>query len=432
LTRLAFIVHRMGPYHAARLRAASRRGALFVVELSGKDRTYAWDMVRTGSEFERVTMFKESDALDELPAIVRERMRAVLAEQRPDVVAVPGWSEPAALAALEWCTQRGVPTILLSESQRIDKPRSPWKEALKSQIVRLYSAAFVGGQPNRDYIVDLGMPRSRVSLGYDAVENDHFREGAEAAKNDAYRLRALHGLPDRYFLACARFVAEKNLAVLIAAYARYVKHCTVANQSAWQLVLIGDGEDRAMLHALRRSHGLESHLHMPGFVQYEQLPIYYGLASAFVHASSSEPWGLVVNEAMAAGLPVFVSNKCGCARDLLRDGRNGVSFDPADVSALADLFRRASGGQIDLERMGMESRTIIADWGPDRFADGLWTAVDLATAARGAGDSMLRSAVLKTAATYSRLAAISHRFSSRLRCSGTRMRYQPFLTIRVR
>ena len=102
------------------------------------------------------------------------------------------------------------------------------------------------------------------------------------------------------------------------------------------------------------------------------------MASAFVHASTTEQWGLVVNEAMAAGLPVLVSNRCGCAPDLVRDGVNGFTFDPYDVDRLADLMLKVSSDQCDREAMGQASRAIIKDWGPERFADGLMQAVAVA------------------------------------------------------
>ena len=81
---------------------------------------------------------------------------------------------------------------------------------------------------------------------------------------------------------------------------------------------------------------------LAGFKQYDELPAYYGLASAFVHASTTEQWGLVVNEAMASGLPVLVSDRCGCAPDLVEDGVNGFTFDPYDVEALAGLMQRVA------------------------------------------------------------------------------------------
>jgi glycosyltransferase involved in cell wall biosynthesis len=111
---------------------------------------------------------------------------------------------------------------------------------------------------------------------------------------------------------------------------------------------------------------------LPGFKQYPELPAYYGLASAFVHASTTEQWGLVVNEAMASGLPVLVSNRCGCATDLVQEGVNGFTFDPYSVEAIAHAMQRVWQMEDgELKKMGAQSARIITNWGPERFATGL-------------------------------------------------------------
>ena len=78
----------------------------------------------------------------------------------------------------------------------------------------------------------------------------------------------------------------------------------------------------------RSALGLDNDVIFPGFIQYDELPAYYGLAKAFIHASTVEQWGLVVNEALAAGLPVLVSERCGCAPDLVREGRERLHLRP--------------------------------------------------------------------------------------------------------
>ena len=113
---------------------------------------------------------------------------------------------------------------------------------------------------------------------------------------------------------------------------------------------------------------------LPGFTKYLDLPVWYGLAGAFVHAASPEQWGLVVNEAMAAGLPVLVSNDCGCAPELVEPGRNGFVFDPRDTEGLAQHMFRMASGQYDRVAMGAASRDIIARWTPALFAENLWNA----------------------------------------------------------
>jgi glycosyltransferase involved in cell wall biosynthesis len=118
---------------------------------------------------------------------------------------------------------------------------------------------------------------------------------------------------------------------------------------------------------------------MPGFIQYPDLPEYYARAGAFVHASTTEQWGLVVNEAMASGLPVLISNSCGCAQDLVQDGVNGFTFDPTDVHQLAGLMASLSAFQsFRVSEFGAASRAIISDWGPERFAQGMKAAAECA------------------------------------------------------
>ncbi len=159
------------------------------------------------------------------------------------------------------------------------------------------------------------------------------------------------------------------------AYALYRKR---AGDQAWSLVILGDGELRPQLEEERGRLGLNQWVLMPGFKQYEELPAWYGLASGFVHASTVEQWGLVVNEAMATGLPVLVSKRCGCARDLVREGVNGFTFDPFDVEELSRRMYDLAHGDVDRASMGRASREIIAHWGPERFAQGLEAAVEIA------------------------------------------------------
>ena len=141
-------------------------------------------------------------------------------------------------------------------------------------------------------------------------------------------------------------------------------------------MLLGDGALRSAVESRIARPDLAGSVVLAGFRQYDELPAWYGLASAFVHASTTEQWGLVVNEAMASGLPVLVSNRCGCAPDLVEDGVNGFTFDPYDVEALAGLMQRVAA-MTDERRaaMGRAGQRIIADWGPERFADGLMQAV---------------------------------------------------------
>ena len=145
----------------------------------------------------------------------------------------------------------------------------------------------------------------------------------------------------------------------------------------WSLVLLGDGALRPALNSQLSTLNLHDHVQMPGFKQYPDLPAYYGLANAFIHASTTEQWGLVVNEAMASGLPVLVSNRCGCATDLVQDGVNGFTFDPYNIEEMAQLMLKLSTlNPSQLSTMCAASQRIISNLGPERFAQGLKAAVE--------------------------------------------------------
>jgi glycosyltransferase involved in cell wall biosynthesis len=311
---------------------------------------------------------------------LQRKLRRALDEIKPQVVAVPGWSFADALGALSWCIETNTPTVVMSESTAWDERRAGWKEWIKGRLVRLNSAGLAGGTPHADYLAQLGLPRDRIFKGYDIVDNDYFAAKTAEARSQKSEVGSRKSLPENYFLASARFVEKKNLRRLIEAYARYramAEKSQIKNRKSkiWALVLLGDGPLRETLNSQLSSLNLHGHVLLPGFKQYDELPAYFGLAGAFVHASTTEQWGLVVNEAMASGLPVLVSSRCGCAADLVQEGVNGFQFDPANVDELAQLLLKISGDDFPLADFGAASLRIIAIWGPERFASGLRDAV---------------------------------------------------------
>ena len=313
-------------------------------------------------------------------------MAQVLNEIKPDAVAVPGWFFTDALSGLLWCLLKRRPMVLMSDSTFLDAPRTFWKEGIKKRLVGACSSALVAGVRQREYVTQLGMPADSIVLGYDVVDNCHFEQKAEGVRGRRSEDGGRFGLPEKYFLASARFVEKKNLPRLIQAYARYRKLAEESEigdriSEIWKLVLLGDGPLRGELERLISDLRLQSSVRLPGFKQYSDLPAYYGLASAFIHASTTEQWGLVVNEAMASGLPVLVSNRCGCAPDLVQEGINGFTFDPYNVEQLAELMFKISAFQpVGLSAFGLASQRIISDWRPERFAQGLKAAAEKALA----------------------------------------------------
>ena len=382
MPRVAILFDNFGPYHLARLGAASRECELLAVEFGSSSAEYEWK-ASVANGLQRVALNERGSSHELSPDEFQKRLFAVLDEFHPEAVVVPGWGYRGALLALNWGLSNQVPVVCMSESTPWDEVRHSIKEWIKRRIIGLFTSALVGGTSHRAYMLELGMPADRIFLGYDAVDNGFFME-----KSDELGARSLELEKEKrpYFLASARFIEKKNLFRLLRAYALYRKEAerrasSVQGQAVWNLLLLGDGLLRAQLEQLRLDLGLNDCAQMPGFKQYEELPAYYAHAGAFIHASTTEQWGLVVNEAMASGLPVLVSNRCGCAADLVKEGENGWTFDPTDEEKMVELMLKISGNEAQRMTMGIRSREIIAEWGPDRFALGVKSAVDTALAA---------------------------------------------------
>jgi 1,2-diacylglycerol 3-alpha-glucosyltransferase len=381
---MAIVVHwpRLGPYHLARLRAAAKllsqqHMRLVALEISGSDKAYLWESPSHAERFDRHTLFPDV-MLEEIPdGKLFSKLWSFLKATRPSAVVMNGYSTKDVIVLLLWCRLNGSSPVLMSESKVDDSPRKNWIEFVKSLIVRQFDSALCGGTPQNAYLKQLGMALHKIFVGYDAVDNQFFMDGSDVVRQSPDSYRNLPGLEhkQRFFLASGRFIPRKNFTGLLQSYAAYKELCHQNRHDPWRLVLLGDGPERDALQANIESLQISRDVTLAGVQFYPNLPAYYGLASAFIHPALQDQWGLVVNEAMASGLPVLVSEQAGCAYDLVDDGVEGFKFDPDDTQYLALLMHRISSGQVDLQRMGGLARHKISFWGVERFSQGLYQAV---------------------------------------------------------
>ena len=376
IRRICVMWPRFGPYHLARLDACERvlgpRGIEVVgLETASNDDLYDWDVEDGPVRFRREQVFpgQTFEALD--PRLIEAGIAAALDRIDPDAVSIMSYSYPDARAALAWCRRRRRVAILTTDTKADDAPRVGWREWIKRRIVAEYDAAFVSGTPQRTYLEHLGFPPSHIVAGCNVVDNAFFADRALLARADPGRTRHLPGLDDdaSFFLAVNRFLTFKNLDGLVRAYARYRAEA----ERPWRLLLVGDGPDRGRIEALVATEGIPGVVFC-GFQQVEDVALYLGRASAFVHPSHKDTWGLVANEAMAAGLPVVLSRQSGCWMDLVDPGRNGFTFESSDLGALTRHLLAV--GHADLDAMGERSREIIAGYTPETFAEGLLAAAE--------------------------------------------------------
>lgn len=324
----------------------------------------------------KIEVLSQDPLADEYSSVAKQELLRALDETNPDAVAIVGYTGKVPRAALGWCRYNRRGAVLLFESQAKDYSRSRLKEWLKSKFVRLYDAALVGGRPHAEYAMALGMHQDHIYTGYDAVDNRFWLEEADRVQTEATLWQAHFGLPEHFFLTVSRFVVKKNNRGLINAYATYVKQIA---HHPWPLVIVGDGELRPLLQQQVADLDLAHLIHFAGYLSAQDMAKLYGLASTFILASShEEQWGLVVNEAMAAGLSVLVSNICGCVPDLVLEGKTGFTFDPHNEAQLAQLLLHVSSGSIDLADIGRNGQKRIQRFTPELFAKTLFSAAQLA------------------------------------------------------
>jgi glycosyltransferase involved in cell wall biosynthesis len=295
-----------------------------------------------------------------------------LEEAQPEVVLCGGYNYLASWQSLLWAGMRGVPFLLWSESTACDlRAGRPWVEFLKSEFLKNCTGFVVPGISSREYLVARGLKESRIFTAPNAVDNDLFRLGARQARLNEAQIRAELALPLRYFLFVGRLVWEKGVFDLLSAYASLDPNL----RGAIALLFVGEGPERQRLEEQARLVA-PGRLLFAGFVHREQLPAYYALADMLILPSHTEPWGLVVNEAMACGLPVVVSRAAGCVADLVRAGWNGRIVSPGDIAGIGEAMQSLACGTALRHTMGLHSTELIQRYSAEAWAEGITAAVE--------------------------------------------------------
>ncbi len=355
--RVAVIWTSFGPYHLARIQAMKACFDVRAIELASDERLYRW--WRGAPDASSYTLTQGAWE-DQGKIVVTGKLWRLLDNLQPTVILVPGYASLPALCAAAWGRIHGAKTILMSESNYEDHPRGVLSELLKRTLVTLlFNGGVAGGRRAASYLRRLGVPQEKIASAYDVVDNRYFASQAARHRDDAGESGRLP-----YFLFVGRLAPEKNISILLQAHVQYL-----ASGGIWPLVIVGDGPLREQLHEQARTQIQSGKVIFAGHKNIHELPGFYAFAGCFVLPSIREPWGLVVNEAMASGLPIIASSRCGCCDDLVENGVNGFVIDPRNPSALAAVLERVSGMPKE-ERMRMAARSlaIIHGYSPERWA----------------------------------------------------------------
>jgi glycosyltransferase involved in cell wall biosynthesis len=295
------------------------------------------------------------------------RVRASLKKFAPEAIICGGYNYPAAWEALSWSRRKGADFILWSESNQYDaRSLRRWVESLKAHFLASCNRFVVPGKSSFEYLQLLGVAADKIFTAPDAVDNNWFEASANIARSQSAELRNRLGLPGRFILFAGRLVPEKGIFDLLEAYGRLEDDV----RSSVGLVFAGDGKSRVDLERSAKRISLGT-IHVAGFAQREDLAAMYGLADVFVLPTHSDPWGLVVNEAMACGLPVIVTSVAGCAADLVDDGRNGYVVPAADSDKLSRAIDAVLRNPELKRQMSALSKERIRQYSPEACAAGL-------------------------------------------------------------
>jgi glycosyltransferase involved in cell wall biosynthesis len=307
---------------------------------------------------------------------------------RYDVLWLHGHNYAANLVALIAAKTVGLPVMMRGETH-LGLPCNPIKARLRPPLIgtlyQLCDRFLAIGSANAAFYRAMGVPDHKIHLVPYSVDNDRFVRSATLPDDKKAEVRRRYGVPVEHpvVLYSAKFMRRKRPGDLLEAARRLKKEIN----RPYTLVMAGAGALEKRLRTFCEEHALENVV-FTGFVNQTELPSLYGASDVFVLPSEDEPWGLAVNEAMCARLPIIASREVGCVADLVQDGVNGYTPAAGDINGLAYALRRLIEDENLRRQQGRASLERILQWGYRQCLEGIRSAL---TGLNGRG-SELKSA----------------------------------------
>jgi 1,2-diacylglycerol 3-alpha-glucosyltransferase len=370
MSRLLILTEIIAPYRIPVFNVLARREELDleVIFLAETDKTLRqWNIYENEIRFSHRVLKSWRWRTRKFNFLLNRGLWPALNRIRPQVIICGGYNYAAYWEALLWARRHRVPFVLWSESNSHDARREwPWVESLKAYFLSSCNRFVVPGKASLNYLRALGSAEASISIAPNAIDNDLFATEAEKTRDNAGQFREKLKLPPRFILFVGRLVPEKGVFDLLEAYARLERDL----RSEIGLVFAGNGvsRDELMRQAQQIAPGKVC---FPGFSQREDLASLYALAEALVLPTHSDPWGLVVNEAMACGLPIIVTDVAGCSADLVDDGWNGFVVPPQSPEELSHAIDSLAKNSPLRQQMSAHSLERIQHYSPEACAAGL-------------------------------------------------------------
>lgn len=314
-------------------------------------------------------------------SLVCPELWSALRDGRYDAVVIHGYGFAAYLLAMVAAKLLGI-AVLVRTDTHVGVNRHGLKRRLRDRVVSLLyrrlDAFLAIGSENEKYYRSLGIPDRKIFRAPFAVDNTRFMTAARDARGQRGEIRRKFGISEasRLVVYASKFLRRKHPDQVIEAVARLRDEGLDVS-----LLMVGAGEQDDLLRRRVEAQGLKN-VAFAGFVNQSQLPSIFSACDVFVLPSEDEPWGLVVNEAMCAGLPVVVSEGVGCVADLVVDGVNGAVCRAGDVESLVLALRRVVGDEAVRAAMGQECLRTIETWSYAETRQGFLDALQSVCAGR--------------------------------------------------
>lgn len=280
-----------------------------------------------------------------------------------------GWGTITSLMGIAACRMRGIPFFLYGDSS-FPPSGHPLRAGFLRAMFGMAGGFLVSGKLNADYYAHYGADRRRFFLLPWAIDNERFERGSVFAPGEREAMRQRFGADDDTMLIVfsAKLLPRKDPMTLLRAVSR------MRHKDRAAVLFLGHGELREELERFAAQHHLRAHF--AGFLNQSELPKHYAAGDVFVLPSTYEPRGAVINEAMACGLPVIVTDRCGSIGDIVLENENAFIYPAGDADALAAQLDTLIEQPELRARMAQRSREIIAAWNYARGVEGVREALE--------------------------------------------------------
>lgn len=307
-------------------------------------------------------------------AISVKRIVVALKESNPDAALLAGWNSPFLIKSLLVCRTLKIPLIVRGESNAM-KPRPWWVRLIHRAIMAQFNAFLAIGKGNEEFYNQYVKDAGKLFHAPYCVDNNRFSKQASAMVVKKSILRRKWGIPDDKicFLFAGKLIQKKRPLDLLEALKTIVQ-----KEPKIHLLVVGTGELMEQAQYSVRKYSLP--VTFTGFLNQMEMAQAYVAADCLVLPSDyDETWGLVVNEAMACGIPAIVSDRVGCGPDLVDDGFTGYVFPFGDILKLAEVIMSVALDQTKLEELALNALDRVQEYTIEETVKGTVAAVQYVT-----------------------------------------------------